>query len=113
MAVPQVCFWMTVGTGKLSVRRKICLLRQTWPLVILEAWPKVPGPDPEPDLGPIASFSMDGINPEVAQDIGVLTDLRFATQFLSHEAKTVVREAIEKGLALTQKKLPEGVELAL
>ena len=82
------------------------VLRQTWPLVIFPAYPKVPGPDPGPLL------AIEGVMPEVLHNLDILDAIHFLSKKLGDAAAAEINGAVKRGLASIQKQLPEGIELA-
>jgi hypothetical protein len=103
--VPTRCFWIATAGGK---KIKICVIMQTWPLVILEAWPRHPDPDPAP--GP--SVQIEGVAPELLRDLEILDGIEVLSRRLSRDTSKAVREAVSQGVKRIQERLPSNISLS-
>ena len=101
--VPQRCFTLTINGEK----RKICVIRQTWPLWYMPAWPKVPGPDPAPK----PSVVIEGVKPALLRDLEILDSVELLSRHLSPGAAKSVRKAVKEGVKRVQQQLPPHVAL--
>lgn len=99
--VPQRCFWIKKPDGS-GIR--ICVILQTWPFFVLQAWPTHPGPDPAP-------ISIEGVKPELLRDLEVLDGIEFLSRRLSRDTAKAVLEAVSQGVKQVEKQLPSTVSL--
>jgi hypothetical protein len=102
--VPKRCFTITLLGGQ---KLTICIVRQTWPLFVFSAYPKVPTPDPWPR----PSVEIEGVKPEVLQDLEILDIIEFLSKHLSAGSAKAVSEAVHAGVKQIQHQLPSNVSI--